>query len=65
MADKWVTVNGRHVQVKDGKLSINSKSKTVKKSDNSDNKITKHKGYKSKVDQTNNFSQKEVKKKGK
>ena len=59
--EKWVTVNGRHVQVKDGKLSLNSKSSTAKKSDST----TKHKGYKSKLDQTNNFSQKEVKKKGK
>ena len=58
--EKWVTVNGRHVQVKDGKLSMSSKSKTVK----TDGKTKKVEITKQKIDEVNKFKQKEVKKKG-
>ena len=55
--EKWVTVNGRHVQVKDGKLALNNKK--------SNTKTTKKEGYKSKIDESNKFKQKEVKAKKK
>lgn len=56
MADKWVTVNGKHVQVKDGKLSLKSKSKTAKTDGKKKVEITKQK-----IDETNKFKQKEKK----
>lgn len=58
MSEKWVTVNGRHVQVKDGKLDLKNKKSTT-------TKTTKKEGYKSKIDESNKFKQKEVKAKKK
>ena len=40
---KWVTVNGRHLQVKDGKLVVDKPTK-------------KHSGYTAKLDESNKYS---------